>query len=63
MPEKGIARLLLVQNCLARVVTKAPRVSRSVSDVKQLHWLDVKFRIHYKICTITLQTQPTCISD
>ena len=33
MPEKDIARLKRVQNCLARVVTKAPRISRSVPIV------------------------------
>ena len=39
MPEKDIARLQRVQNCLARVVTKAPRFSRSVPILKRLHWL------------------------
>ena len=48
MPEKDIARLHSVQNCLARVVTKAPRFSRSVSILKQLHWLPVKYRIHFR---------------
>ena len=56
MPEKDIAELQRVQNCLARVVTKAPRFSRSVPILKQLHWLSVKFRIHFKICAITFQT-------
>ena len=48
MPEKDIARLQRVQNCLARVVTNAPRFSRSVPILKRLHWLPVKFRIHLK---------------
>ena len=47
MPEKDIARLQRVQSCLARVVTKAPRFSRSVPILKRLHWLPVKFRIHF----------------
>ena len=51
MPEKDIARLQRVQNCLARVVTKAPRFGRSVPILKRLH--PVKFRIHFKICAIT----------
>ena len=67
MPEKDIARLQRVQNCLARVVTKAPRFSRSVIIVKQLHWLPVKFRIHFKICAITFRTlndnQPAYLAD
>ena len=56
MPEKDIARLQRVQNCFARVVTKAPRFSRSVPILKRLHWLPVKFRIYFKICAITLRT-------
>ena len=56
MPEKDIARLQRVQNCLARVVTKAPRFSRSVPILKRLHWLPVKFRIHFKIYAITFRT-------
>ena len=32
MPEKDIAILQRVQNCLTRVVTKAPRFSRSVNS-------------------------------
>ena len=55
MPEKDIARLERVQNCLARVVAKAPRFGRSVPILKQLHWLPVKFRIHFKICAITFR--------
>ena len=54
-PEKDIARLQRVQNCLARVVTKAPRFSSSVPIVKRLHWLPLKFRIHSKICAITFR--------
>ena len=56
MPEKDIARLQPVQNSLARVVTKAQRFSRSVSIPKRLHWLPVKFRIHFKICAIAFRT-------
>ena len=49
------------------MVTKAPRFSRSTPFLKQLHWLPVKFRIHFKICTITFQTlkdnQPAHLAD
>ena len=51
-----IARLQSVQNCLARVVTKAPRFNRFVPILKRLHWLPVKFRIYFKICSITFRT-------
>ena len=67
MPEKEIARLQRVQNCLARVITEAPRFSRSVPILKQLHWLPVKFCIHFKICAITFQTlkenRPAYLAD
>ena len=63
------ARLQRVQNCLAKVVTKAPppRFSRSVPILKQLHWLPVRFRIHFNICTIFFRTliynQPAYLAD
>ena len=66
MSEKDIARLQRVQNCLARV-TKAPRFIRSLPILKRLHWLPVKFRIHFKICAITSRTlkdsQPAYLAD
>ena len=45
----------------------APRFSRSVPILKRLHWLPVKFRIHFKICAITFRTlkenQPAYLAD
>ena len=41
IPEKDIARLQRVQNCLAREVTTAPRFSRSTPILKRLHRLPV----------------------
>ena len=64
---RKIARLQRAQNCLARVLTKAPRFSRSVPILKWLHRLPVKFRIRFKICAITFWTlkdnQPACLTD
>ena len=49
------------------MVTKAPRFSRSTLILKRLHWLPVKFRIHFKICTITFRSlkdnQPAYLAD
>ena len=53
--NKDIAILQRVQNCLARVVTRSPRFSRSVPLLKSLHWLPVHYRIIFKICTIAYQ--------
>ena len=40
----------------ARVVTRAPRFTRSVLILNRLHWLPVKLRIHFQICTLTFRT-------
>ena len=48
---KDITKLQRVQNCLARVVIRSPRSSRSVPLLKSLHWLPVRCRIIFKICT------------
>ena len=53
--NKDIAKLQRVQSCLARVVMRSPRFSRSVPLLKSLHWLPVHYRIIFKICTIAYQ--------
>ena len=45
--NKDIAKLQRVQNCLARVITRSSRISRSLPLLKLLHWLPI-------LCTITL---------
>ena len=45
------------------MVTKAPRFSRSIPILKRLHRLSVTFRIHFKICNITLQTLKAYLAD
>ena len=63
LPGRDIDRLQRVQNCLARVVCKASRFSRSKPLLYFLRWLPVKYRIRFKLCTITfkafLSHQPT----
>ena len=49
---KDIMKFQHVQNCLSRVVTKLPRFSHSVPLLKSLHWLPIRHRIIFKICTI-----------
>ena len=58
LKDKEILKLLRVQNCLARVVTRSPRFSHSLPLLKSwhCHWLPVRYRIIFKICTITYQT-------
>ena len=59
IPAKDIHKLQRVQNCLARVVTKAPRFSRSIPLLKSLHWLPIKFIIQFKICPFVFR----CLND
>ena len=63
LPDRDIERLQRVQNCLARVVCKDSRCSRSKPLLNFLHWLTVKYSIRFKRCTITFKAflflQPT----
>ena len=52
-------RLQRIQNCLARVVTKAPRFSSSLPLLKSLHWLPIEARIKFKICLLTFKALTT----
>ena len=68
IPAKDLHQLQRVQNCLATIVTKAPRFSRSIPLLlKSLHWLPIKFRIQFKICTFVFRglnvDQPSYLSS
>ena len=53
LPQKEINRLQRVQNCAARLITKADRYS-SVTEIRRdLHWLPIQYRCQYKILLIT----------
>ena len=49
IPAKDLQKLQRVQDCLTRIVTKAPRFSRSITLIKSLHWLPIQLRIQFKI--------------
>ena len=51
--ETDLTKLRRVLNRLARVVTKSPPCTRSVPLLRSLHWLPVKYRVHFKICLLT----------
>ena len=59
IPAKDLQQLQRVQNCLARIVTKALHFSRSIPLLKSLHWPPIKFRIQFKICTFVFH----CLND
>ena len=47
-----LSRLQRVQNCLARVVCNASRLSPSSPLLKRLHWLPLKHRVRFKLASI-----------
>ena len=51
--KQDLSKRQRVQNCLARVVLRAPRFSQSLPLLKQLHWLPVNYRIQFKLSTLT----------
>ena len=57
--KRDLAKLQRVQNCLARVVLRAPRFSPSLPLLKQLHWLPVSYRINFKLSTLTYRALST----
>ena len=53
---RDMLKLQRVQNCLARVVTRAGRFAPSIPLRHSLHWLPISFRIQFKILTLTHKT-------
>ena len=53
LPQIQISRLQLLQNSLARAVTRTPRTEHITPVLKSLHWLKIEARIHYKIISLT----------
>ena len=51
--ETDLTKLQRFLNRLARVVTKSPQFTRSVALLRSLHWLPVKYTVHFKICLLT----------
>ena len=51
----NLARLQLVQNTLARVVTQKSRFCHIMPVLADLHWLHVRHRINFKIATIAFK--------
>ena len=51
--ETDLTKLQRVLNRLTRVVTKSPPFTCSIPLLRSLHWLPVKYRVHFKICLLT----------
>src|SRR6218665_1752197 len=62
-----IHRLQLIQNSLARAVTRTPRHHHITPVLKSLHWLKIPERSHFKVCSLTYNSlqssQPTYLRE
>ena len=55
LPKSQIAKLQRVQNAAARIVTNIHRFEHNTPIIRQLHWLPVSYRIHFKILLLTFK--------
>ena len=57
MPAYQRAKLLRIQNAVACLVCSTPRFSHITPVLADLHWLPVKFRVFFKILTLTFRAK------
>ena len=57
--KRDLDKPQIVQNCLTRVVLRAPRFSPSLPLLRQLHWLPVTHRINVKLSNPTYHALST----
>ena len=50
-----IRKLQLIQNHVARIVTRSKKNDHVTPLLKRLHWLPIRSRIHYKVCLLTFK--------
>ena len=55
LPQCELNRLQLVQNALARAITRTPKYSHISPVLKSLHWLKIQERIKFKVCSLTFK--------
>ncbi len=52
-PASSLSKLQIVQNAAARVLTRSRKYDHIIPILRSLHWLPIKFRISYKILSLT----------
>ena len=55
LPNDEIKRLERVQNHAARLILKKKKTDHATPMLRELHWLPVKFRCRYKLCTLAFR--------
>uniref|UniRef100_A0A3B1IDG0 Reverse transcriptase domain-containing protein n=1 Tax=Astyanax mexicanus TaxID=7994 RepID=A0A3B1IDG0_ASTMX len=67
LPSTALQKLQYVQNSAARMLTRSPIRQHITPVLRQLHWLPIKQRIHFKILLITYKAlnnlAPPYLSD
>ena len=67
MSDSNFKKLQRVQNTLARVLLRLSRSDHITPALMELHWLPVKYRVTFKLATLTFKTlqsgQPTYLRD
>ncbi len=65
LPKKLIGKLLLVQNSVARLLTKSRKREHITPVLATLHWLQISFRIDFKILLLKAKNHlaPSYIPD
>uniref|UniRef100_A0A672HD57 Reverse transcriptase domain-containing protein n=1 Tax=Salarias fasciatus TaxID=181472 RepID=A0A672HD57_SALFA len=55
IPAKSLQKLQHIQNTAARILTRTPKHEHITPVLRDLHWLPVHQRIHYKVCLLAYQ--------
>ena len=53
LPQVLIERLQRIQNCAARLITWSRKSEHITPVLRELHWLPVKYRLRFKVNTLT----------
>ena len=56
IPQVSLQKLQRVQNMCAHLVLRKQKTDSATSCLRDLHWLPIKQRIHYKILTLTYKS-------
>ena len=56
LSEAQSRKLQRVQNIAARIVTRSSKFDHITPLLRQLHWLPIKARLHFKILLLTFKT-------
>ena len=63
LPDCEIVKQQRVQNAAARLLNSASKYSHITPVLKELHWLPVRFRIHFKILLLTFKALNGIVPD